>query len=174
LEKITLTLKSKEDLVNFRSNIRGLQLQLQQFQAITARKIANEVIVDRIAKKMEAANFSKKIIQNTIVDNIEIRGTKIVRIHIKSELFTESGFDVAIAREEGTQKHLIKPTVKQALRWISQGVVRFSKGHEVSGMAALKIIQTTLDESADSLQDFFNIEQREWIDKNLKGAEIAI
>ena len=169
MEKIIVTLKSKEDLVNFRKNISIIKLQLQQFQAITIRKIANEILVDRIAEKMEAANFSKKIIQNTIIDNIEIKGTKIIRVHVKSELFTESGFDIAVARETGTQKHFIKPTVKQALRWIQEGVVRFSKGHEVSGIVALKIIQTTLDESGDSLQNFFNIEQRQWLDKILRG-----
>ena len=35
---------------------------------------------------------------------------------------TDSGFDVALAREHGTKRHFIAPRVKLALSWITLGI----------------------------------------------------
>lgn len=167
--KLNITIPAnKQNIQNLRNNIRVISLQLIQFQAISIRKLANQIILDDIQKKMESENFSKKIIQNTFIDNIETRGTRVITLHFRSVLFSESGFDVAVAREQGTKDHFINPTVKLALHWIEQGRSLFSKGHQVSGLKALKIIHGTVSEKGKILQEEYEKELTQFLNNSLK------
>lgn len=175
MKNVKLTITKPEDIGNLRTKLRSLKLQLLQFQSITVRQLANSTILDTIHKKMKEANFSEKIIVNTVVSNIEFRGRTKVMIHFKSELFTETGFDIALVREKtGTRDHKVAPAVKQALRWIELGIVKFSKGHEVSGIKALHIIAKTLDELAGTIQLQYDNKLQHWVAANLGGTSIAV
>jgi len=112
---LTVTFETIEDINDFRRSLQVLKLQILQFQATVVRDIAEEITIFVIHAKMRAAGFSEKIIDGTILDNIEIIGNKKIRFHIRSEYFSSTGFDVALGREEGTDDHFIKPVVKQAL-----------------------------------------------------------
>lgn len=163
------TITSPEDARALSDRINSIKIQLWQFQAITIRKLANSLILDQIQKRMRAFNFSEKIVINTVVSNIDILSTNKLRIYFKSTLFSETGFDVALAREKGTKDHMIRPTVKKALHWIQEGVAHFSKGHKVSGLKALHIIADTLKENEGLLQKQYNDEVNTWFRKNIKG-----
>ncbi len=177
---VKLVLKP-EEIEPFRSKLKSLQLQLLSFEAITLRRLANEVVVDTIHEKMRAADppFSEKIITGTTISNIEIKSSRVVRLFFVSEYFSETGFDVAFAREKGTPDHFIPPGPATSARpnphlmWIQVGVPRFSKGHEVSGFPALKIIEETLDLKVFELQIKFEIELNNWIAKNIGGDVIG-
>ena len=97
----TILLRTIEDIKQFRQKITGLKIQLFTFQSTTIRKFANIIIVDTIHQKMRDAGFSEKIIDGTFLDNIELLGRTKVRLFFRSIYFTATGFDVALAREEG-------------------------------------------------------------------------
>ena len=166
---IELNLNSIDDIQRLKTKIVSLKMQLPQFQAITIRKLANEILIDEIQKRMESAGISKKIIASTYLDNIEIVGINTVRIFVKSEYFADTGFDVALAVHEGTRGHMIRPKEKKALSWIQGGVRRFSKGHWVSGIRSLRIVYKVLRENKILLQTRYNQEQEMWIKNNLTG-----
>lgn len=170
---VKLKINSVEDIKELRRRIQYLKFELVKFQAITVRELANQIILDTIQKKMRQANFSEKIVINTEVSNIEIKGSYAI-IHFTSTYFSETGFDVALAREKGTKTHMVKPAVKQALRWVQLGIVKFSKGHKVTGMKALRIIGTTLDELTPVLQQMYDNKLQHWVAKNLEGVQIAV
>ncbi len=95
---VKLVLRSLDDIKKFRQNLLSLKLQMLSFQAITLRRIANEVIVDEIHRRMRDNNISEKIINGTVLENIEIIGRRKVRLFFKSEYFAETGFDVRADR----------------------------------------------------------------------------
>ena len=166
-----------------------LRLQLPDFQRRTLARIANELVLDVIQDKMRKNNVSDKIVHNTVIDDVHVR-RKTARITIKSEYFSESGFDVAYAREKGTRRHFVEPKVSghradghgteltnqttavnyefqrnhpRALHWIEQGQSRFSKGHWVKGMPKLHTIRRTIRENKKQVQEQYQKELREWI-----------
>ena len=98
----TILLRTIDDIKRFRTKITGLKIQLFIFQAFTLRKFAELIILDTIHQNMRSAGFSQNIIDGTILDNIELIGRTKVRLFFRSEYFTQTGFDVALAREEGT------------------------------------------------------------------------
>lgn len=67
-----------------------------------------------------------------------------------------------MAREHGTKRHWIAPRVKLALSWITQGVRLFSKGHYVSGIKSLHIIEDTVNAKKKELQLEFTREMLRW------------
>ena len=156
------------------SNIRNYRLRLDhlknnydQFLKNKATELANKIVVDEIIKRMIDNGFSSKIWMNTSLKEIQIKQGK-VKLIIISEYTTESGFDVALAREKGTKDHMIRPRTKQALHWIQQGVKMFSKGHMVSGMKSLRIIQKTTREKTPELQKALNDEFDRWMTRIFK------
>ena len=171
--KLKFKIETSQDYDKLRRQIAITKFQMPQFQAVLVRKLANEIIVDTIHRRMRANAVSEKIITNTTLENIEFTSAKKVRLYFKSEYFSETGFDVALAREKGTRRHKVEPRTKQALRWIQLGIVKFSKGHEVDGMVALNTIANVLDEMESVLQDSYNLEFFAWLNKNL-GGTIAI
>jgi len=95
----------------------------------------------------------------------------LIKIHC--EYFSEDGFDVAVAREYGTEDHMIRPKGKEnggadVLSWIQGGVRRFSGGHIVSGLPRLNIIERRVEWGEYELQQALNEEYRNW-KRNLFG-----
>jgi len=176
----TILLRTIDDIKRFRTKITGLKIQLFTFQATTLRKFAEIIILDKIHQNMRSAGFSEKIIEGTILDNIELVGRTKARLFFRSEYFAETGFDVALAREEGTERHFIEPLSlispfidkPEALHGGSKWPF-FSKGHFVDGMVALFIVSQTVKQMTAPLQDEFNRQQEEWFEKNLGGIAIA-
>lgn len=178
MTKLELVIRNSNDVKNLRRRIDGLKLQLLEFQAITIRKQANVIIVDTIHKRMREANFSEKIVVNTILSNIEFISKTKIRLHFISTLFTDTGFDIALAREKGTKAHDVypkKPTLDRpnpSLKLIINGKVSFYKHTHPSGIKALHIIEKTIKELGDTLQKKYNQDLAHWISGNLKGVDI--
>lgn len=170
-----MTFETIGDIQNFHTNLQAIKLQMLEFQATTVRKLGQGVI-NRIHQKMRASGFSEKIIDGTTLDNIEIISSKRVRLFFRSEYFAETGFDVAIAREEGTEDHFIEPLSigspfvdkPEALHGGSKWPF-FSKGHWVSGILPLYIVRDTVKEMAPSFQDEYNRQLTNWLAANLGG-----
>ena len=167
-----IKLNSIQDIQQLRSRLTGIKIQLVVFQRHTITKLANQIIVKAIHNKMHEAGFSKKIIKSTYLEKIEIIGKRKVRLFFRSEYFASTGFDVALAREEGTIRHFIKPVKKKALyggaKW-----PYFSKGHWVSGIPALHIVEETVKALSGVLQTRYNQQQKKWYESNLKGVAVA-
>ena len=168
----TIQLRTIDDIKRFQTKITGLKIQLFQFQSITVRNFANTIIVDKIHQNMRSAGFDEKIIEGTYLDNIDLVGRRKVRLFFRSEYFSDTGFDVALAREEGTERHFIKPKNVKALHGGAKWSF-FSKGHWVDGMLALFIVSQTVKQMTVQLQDEFNRQQNTWFEKNLEGIAIA-
>ena len=129
-----------------------------------AKELANKIVVDDIVKQMVDAGFSEKIWKATYLSNnvhFDKKKGKIV-LKVRSVYETETGFDVAIAREHGTRRHWIAPRVKLALSWIQLGVRLFSKGHYVSGIKSLFIIRDTVKSKEKEFKKQFKIAYFLW------------
>ncbi len=178
--QLQLRFDSIEDLKSFSSKAQTLKLQLLQFQAKTINDIAITLTLKRIHDKMRAAGFSQKIIRGTILSFIELRGSKKARLHFRSEFFSDTGFDVALAREEGTEDHFIEP-LSNLSPFIDKPKALhggddwpfFSKGHDVSGIVALFIMKITVKETAEAFQDEYRRRLLKWYAANLGGMAIA-
>jgi len=136
-------------------------------------ELANKLIVDPIIYEMKQNNISRKIYENVVVKDViidDLTGTVLVKIYC--EYFSEDGFDVAVAREYGTEDHMIRPKGKEnggadVLSWIQNGRRRFSSGHKVSGLPKLNIIERRVEWGEYELQQALNLAYREW--KSLFG-----
>lgn len=165
---LKVTFESIEDIKQFRTRLQVLKLQLLQFQATVVRDIVEEITIFVIHAKMRAADFDEKIIEGTLLDDIEFKGNKKIRFHIRSTYFSSTGFDVALGREEGTDDHFVKPVVKEALHG-PPSFPHFSKGHEVSGIMALFIVKDTVEETAERVRVQYKKELLQWYKSNLGG-----
>lgn len=177
--KLQLKFETIGDIQRFRSNLVSIKIQIIEFQATLTREIG-EQIIQRIHQKMRSAGFSEKIIEGTTLDNIEILSSKKVRLFFRSEYFAKTGFDVALAREEGTDDHFIEPlstgspfVEKPEALHGGQKWPYFSKGHMVSGMLPLFIVRNTVKEMTPHLQDEYNRQFTNWLANNLGGNIIA-
>lgn len=121
----------------------------------SAERWVNELIVDEIQDKMRENNFSQKIWMGTKILTSRIEGDQII-VTIQNYYFSDSGFDVAVAREYGTKDHWIRPRLKQVLSWIHEGRRLFSRGHIVSGIKSLLIITNTVREQTAEVQSKIN------------------
>lgn len=177
---IKIVLNTIEDLKKFHNSLTTLKIQLIQFQAYTVRALGEDLIESKIHEKMRAAGFDEKIINGTYLDNIELIGRKKARLFFRSEYFSDTGFDVALAREEGTERHFIEPLSvgspfvdkPEALYGGSKWPF-FSKGHWVDGILAMYIVFNTVKEMTPFLQDSYNRKKQEWMLKNLEGIAVA-
>jgi hypothetical protein len=165
----TIIIKSVDDIKRFRQKITGLKIQLFEFQAYTVRRLADIIITDTIHKNMKDAGFSEKIINGTFLDNIENIKNNKVRLFFRSEYFSSTGFDVALAREEGTEKHKIVAGKGKVLPIpTSEGII-FRKSAYPDGILALFIVSKTVKNMAANLQDEYNRQQNIWYGKNIEG-----
>jgi len=169
----TILLRTIDDIKRFRTKITSFKIQLLQFQSTTLRKFANLIIVDKIHQNMRDAGFSEKIIEGTILDNIELRGRTKVRLFFRSEYFSETGFDVAVAREEGTEKHKIVAGPGKVLPIpTSEGII-FRKSANPDGILALFIVASTVKQMTEPLQDEYNRQLNLWYQQNLGDIAVA-
>ena len=138
----------------------------KDFIKTKATELANKLIIDPIIEEMKQNNVSRKIYEQVIVEDVMLNeGVILIKIHC--EYFSEEGFDVAVAREYGTEDHMIRPKGKEnggadSLSWIQGGMRRFSKGHMVSGLPRLNIIERRVEEGEYELQQAMNEEYRKW------------
>jgi len=139
----------------------------QEFIKNKVAELANKMIVDPIRDEMDRAGVSRKIWETvTLKDPIVTPNGIFLRIH--SEYFADNGFDVALAREKGTDmdkpehKHWVRPKDKKSLKWIEGGKARFSGGHKVSGLPRLNIIQKTIEQKRYDLQQKLQEEHNRW------------
>ena len=138
----------------------------KDFIKTKATELANKLIIDPIIEEMKQNNVSRKIYEQVIVEDVMLNEGTIL-IKIQCEYFSEEGFDVAVAREYGTEDHMIRPKGKEnggadSLSWIQGGMRRFSKGHMVSGLPRLNIIERRVEEGEYELQQAMNEEYRKW------------
>ncbi len=131
------------EIQKYKNNIAHLKNNTNDILLRSAERWVNELIIDTIQDKMRENNFSQKIWMSTKIINSRIENNQVI-ITIQNYYFSETGFDVAIAREYGTRDHWIRPRLKQVLSWIQQGKRLFSAGHIVSGIKSLLIIKNTI------------------------------
>ena len=106
---------------------------------------------------MKSFGYSQKIIDGTTIENITINRTGSMSFDVVSDYDSESGFDVAKAREKGTVRHFIKPVNAKALSFIAAGFIRgFSKGHWVRGITATNVVSKTVQEKTPEAQARLN------------------
>ena len=168
---------SLERAQKYKQRVIRLQHLYKDWLEKKVTELANKLIVDPIQDEMRAKGVSRKIWENVEVGAVVVhRDGVYVRIH--NEYFAESGFDVAVAREEGTSDHFIQPlrdaqqfsrvdpaivaNLPKALSWIQNGVRRFSKGHWVTGLPRLNIIQNVIESQEYILQQTLNEEFKRW------------
>jgi len=152
---------SASDISAYRNKISHLKNNSDHIFLRSAERWVNELVVDKIQDKMREHNFSHKIWMGTKIINSRIENEQAV-ITIQNYYFSESGFDVAVAREFGTKDHWVRPTVKMALSWIQQGKRMFSKGHIVSGIKSLYIIRDVIKEQMPEVKRKINQDFEEW------------
>ena len=146
-----------------------IKLQYPKFLEITAKRIANEIIIDAIHSRMRARKYSEKIIQSTFLEQVSIDSTGFMSFDVVSDYESEKGFDVSVGREEGTFGVFVKPIFAKVLRWIDKGVAFFSKGHFRRGISASNIIDLTVEQRQPIAQEQLDQETDAFIDKVLKS-----
>jgi len=170
---LTLVLRTISDLKRFRTKTTSFKIQLLQFQSSTLRKFANMIIVDKIHQNMRDAGFSEKIIEGTFLNNIELRGRTKVRLFFISEYFSATGFDVAVAREEGTEKHKVVAGEGKVLPIPTSDGLIFRKSANPDGILALFIVANTVKQMTEPLQDEYNRQLNMWYQQNLGDMAVA-
>ena len=153
---------STSDINAYKNKIAHTKSNLDLFTLRSAERWVNELIIDKIQEEMRKNDFSQKIWMSTKIISSKIENDKII-ITIQNYYFSESGFDVAIAREYGTKDHWIRPTVKLALSWIQQGKRLFSQGHIVSGIKSLYIIRNTVKDQSAEVQSKIKQDVDDWM-----------
>lgn len=135
----------------------------KDFLKTKTTELVNKMIVDPIVEKMRVNGVSRKIWENVEVNIVRVTDDGIY-VNIHNEYFAESGFDVALAREEGTEDHWIRPTESKdgKLHWIQDGKWASSGGHVVSGLPRLDVISLIIDKNEYELQTRLNEEFRDW------------
>ena len=128
------------------------RIQYPRWRRMKIRQILQEIIVKEIKAKMERKYFSPKIIENTRLGHIKIDQNGDIEYSIISDYKSEEGFDVALAREEGTKRHWIAPVRKLALHWVSGYIHLFSRGHWVRGIKPHKLIERTMKQRHGMVQ----------------------
>ncbi len=153
---------STSDINAYKNKIAHTKSNIDLFTLRSAERWVNELIIDKIQEEMRKNDFSQKIWMSTKIISSKIENDKII-ITIQNYYFSESGFDVAIAREYGTKDHWIRPTVKLALSWIQQGKRLFSQGHIVSGIKSLYIIRNTVKDQSAEVQSKIKQDVDDWM-----------
>ena len=162
--------ENKDDAMRLVFDITRFEMQYPRFVQENAKKIINEEMLLPIHKAMRGFNYSEKIIKGTTIENINISDQGYVQFDVVSDYKSESGFDVAKAREKGTKRHFIKPLVLGGvLRWIVGGfVVGFSKGHWVKGITRSNVIQKTVEATFPLAQNRLNEETSKFFKETIQ------
>lgn len=152
---------SIDDIQAYKNKVSHIRDNIDFILLRSAERWVNELIIDEIQNKMRNANFSQKIWMNTKIMTSKIEEDKVI-VTLQNYYFSESGFDVAIAREYGTKDHWIRPRFKQLLSWIQDGRRLFSKGHIVSGIKSLHIIRNVVNEKTPEVQQKMEEDVETW------------
>ena len=138
-------ISSQQDVMKLVFNLTRFEMQYPRFIEQIAQKIIYEEILNPIKTAMSSFGYSQKIIDGTTIEQLFVNDNGFIQFDVVSDYTSESGFDVAKAREEGTRRHFIKPKNAKALVWIVGGFVKaFSKGHWVKGITKSNIIEKTI------------------------------
>lgn len=161
-----MNLPKSEWVKNKRLQMTRIRHLKNDFIKTKATELANKMIVDEVIREMQTLGISRKIQESVVVKNVIVNSGGIM-IRIFSEYFAEDGFDVALGREEGTDvytggKHWVRPRNKKALKWITGGKARFSRGHKVSGLPPLHTIEKVIERKTYDLQEKLNEEYKKW------------
>jgi hypothetical protein len=145
------------------------QVQYPRFLREEAKKIAQDVILKPLHSRMKSFGYSQKIIDGTTIENLNIRRNGTMSFDVVSDYESESGFDVASAREKGTRSHFIKPVNAKALSFIVGGFIRgFSKGHWVRGITPTNVVKKTVQEKIPEAQARLNEATDRFIARSMK------
>lgn len=158
---------SASDISAYRNKISHFKNNSDHIFLRSAERWVNELVIDEIQRKMRENKFSQKIWMGTKIISSRIENNQAI-ITIQNYYFSESGFDVAVAREYGTKDHWVRPTVKLALSWIQQGRRLFSKGHIVSGIKSLHIIRDVIKEQMPEVKRRIDQDFEEWRDSTFE------
>lgn len=168
---VKIVINSVAELKIFQSKIRALKNTLPQLQKIAFEKSNNDILLNAIKTEMSANDFSDKIINTTFIGKIEQNEGKL-KAHVISEFQSDTGFDVANAREEGTtQPNPIRPKSPDgALKIpVGEGGFIFRKSSRPSGMPRLLIIERNIKKFKNLVTDNYNSNLADAISKFLGG-----
>lgn len=160
-----VTLRSREDIFKFVFKLTQWGMQYPRFVDERGKQLVIELMLPEIKKRMKDFNYSSKIIDATIVTDVEVHQEGFMEIAIDSDYTADNNFNVGTAREKGTKDHFIAPVIAQALSFILQGATGlisafrvFSKGHWVKGITASNVIEKTIEELTPKVQEALNAE----------------
>lgn len=150
-------------------NLTRFEMQYPEFVRSIAPKIADEQILKPVHSRMKDFGYSEKIIQSTIIENLQINNLGELEFDVVSDYKSQLGFDVSKAREKGTVRHFIKPINAKALSFIAGGFIRaFSKGHWVKGITASNVIEKTVAEMTPVAQQKLNEETDQFLSRSME------
>ena len=157
------------DLDKLEFNISQIELFRNDHARQTLSTIVNQKIIDVIHSRMRGFNYSPKIIDRTFLERIDITSAGgDAEIHIKSDYTSESGFEVASAREKGTARHKIEPKDPTGvLSFLINGQRVYSKGHFVEGIVGSHIIESTIQQNTEDVQAEFQRVETQWVIQTL-------
>jgi len=145
------------------------QVQYPRFVREEAKKIAEDVILKPLHSRMKSFGYSQKIIDGTTIENIIVNRTGTMSFDVVSDYDSESGFDVAKGREEGTVDHDLPKVPGRIYFWIAGGFIRaFSRGHRVKGITATNVVQKTVQEKTPEAQARLNEATDRFITRSMK------
>ena len=149
-------------------NLTRFEMQYPNFVRTIGQKVADEEILKPIHSRMKNFGYSQKIIDSTRIENLQIDKLGLMTFDVVSDYKSETNFDVAKAREEGTVAVFVKPVIKKALSFIAGGFIRaFSKGHLRRGITASNVIEFSVDELTPIAQVRLNEETDNFLQRSL-------
>ena len=157
-----IVIRSKEEAIQLVFRLTQFEMQYPRWVKEKGIQLVKDTILPTIKKRMADFNYSPKIIDGTTIADVLVDTDGFMEIEIDSTYKTESGFDVAEAREKGTRTHWVAPVIKKALSFIIEGIRVFSKGHWVKGIFKSNVIEKTIEELTPRLQVRLNEETDEF------------
>jgi len=85
----------------------------------------------------------------------------------------ETGIDVALGREEGTDDHDVVAGEGKVLPIPTSNGIIFRKSAHPDGILALHIVRDTVKQMSESLQDEYNRQLDIWYRQNLEDMAVA-
>ena len=168
--QLKLVATNKDDLKKISSRSQAVLVQYQQFKMDTLFRLAESIVLKKIHDKMRQFDYDEKIILGTIVTQVQLRSARSARIFFRSHYISDTGFDVAKAREEGTEDHDLPKVEGRTYHWKTpSGSNAFSKGHRVKGIVQSNIMKDVTEEQSELLFIEFNRAKTEWLEKNFDG-----
>lgn len=146
--------------------IRKLEQRLSKLKSLAGRVedilegIVNDEVIQEIKRKMFAADYSIRIIDNVELRNVRVEENKI-KYEVWNELLVGEGFDIAVGREEGIPEHDIfgNPVlVFPGKTAIGTPTDIFAKKVEHPGVEATHIIRDTVREKEQTVQNRYQKE----------------